>query len=273
MSKALDFVKDFGDLLKANDEEQRRKSLLESELEEIRKEIETLKAKKIKLEEDIKIREEKFDKDLAEQKTNSDRIINQEFTRLDKLSERLEAQKIEQEKIEIQQKNKELSLTEKERLTDEKEIRLNHKEVDIGAKLVQNKKEQDDILIANMEIKKQLQNIEQELIKIDQAKKDEKDLTDAILRRQRELQDLEISFKEKVKVLEKGNKKLTDERIIIQNDWAKIDKEKKGIETEKLILSKQRKDNTDREMAIKAMQVELDFKIAQFKRKYEKDNK
>ena len=271
MSEALDFVKNFEDLLKSNEEEQRKTNSLKSVKEALGKEVAELLLKKKRIEQQIEEKLIQCDKDILERKENAERNFEAERARLAKLSSQLETQKIELEQRETSIRQRESELNERERLLSEKGHKLGHKEVDLNAKAEQIKKDNQAIASANMEISKQLQSIDEELKGIAQAKQGIESVRAELKNQQSILRDAEEQLRLDRERAEDDKKEIVKTKKDLELIQIKLSEESKRFRAESFILDKQRKDNTDKENALKAMQVELDFKIAKYKRENLRD--
>ena len=271
MSEALDFVKNFEDLIKKNDEEQRKSYSLSTTRDALEKEIEVLLGKKKSIETQIEAKLKVCDKEIIERKENAERIICQENDRLTKLSDKLETQRKEQEGTESRQRQEQVQLDEKERILFEKESSLKHREVDIEVKREQIKKDKEELASFNMCVRQERERIEKDNRGIGEAKIGIRDAEMALHKANELLQNERDSLNISQVEQEKLKKQNLDDSIAINKEWDRIAKEKKDIEALIVNLTKQQKDNDDKEKALQAMKIEIDFKMAQFKRKYAKD--
>ena len=270
---ATEFLLNFDALLKANEEEELKSVSLRSVRNALKAEIDDLHKKKEILETQIKENIVQCDKEISTRKENAERNFEAERIRLANLSKQLEAQKTEQADIEIKQRQRTSELNEKERLLNEREIGLNHKEVDLNAKIEQIKKDIQIIASEKMEIKKQLQFINEQLGGIEQAKQGIQDNTIDLKKEQFVLREAEENLVNKIKEIKETELKNIADRKEIEAIGIQLEKDQKQVTASLNILTKQKKDNEDKEAALKAMKIDLDFRIAQLKREHEKDNK
>ena len=273
MSEALDFIKNFEDLIKQNEAEQRRTDSLKSVKEALDKEVNALNIKKFNLEQELIDIKKEFNRKINECQENMERNFEAERKRIAALSEKLEKQKVELDQREIDIRHKESVANERERLLTEREHRLDHREVDLRAKEEQIKKDNQAIAAANMGIQRQLQAIEEQLKGIVEAKQGIQDNQAELKKQQSAIREEKARLEIETANLEAEKKEITKSKKELDSGQIKLLEANKLVDAERFILDKQKKDNLDKENALKAMQVEMDFKLAQFKRKYEKDNK
>ncbi len=273
MSEALDFIKNFEDLLKSNDEEQRKSNSLRTVRDALEKDINTLNIKKANLEQQLIKRKQDFDKEISERQENIERNFEAERKRLAELSEKLAIQKNEQDNKEQKQKSRQSAQDERERQQDERDKAFEHKSIDYKANLVKLKEDNERIASEDMRQKKEWQVIEEEKKNNLEFQKGNEE-TLAEIRKKQAIQR-EKDIKQDTKDLEQAQEdnRLSQENKLLQNGWVKLGEENKKIELEKMVEVKRKKDNDDKEAALKAMKIEFDFKVAKFKRQYEKDNK
>ena len=273
MSEALDFIKNFEDLIKQNETEQRKTTSLKSVKEALEKEVNTLNIRKLDLERQLIDIKKEADIKIAECQENMERNFEVERNRIATLSEKLDKQRIKSEQREEDIRHKESVANERERLLTEKEHKLDYKEVDLQAKEEQVKNDSQAIAAANMGIQRQLQAIEEQLKGIGEAKQGIQDNQAELKKQQSAIREERVRLELETTNLGIEKKEIVKSKKELESGQIKLLEANKLVNAERFILDKQKKDNLDKENALKAMQVEMDFKLAQFKRKYEKDNK
>jgi hypothetical protein len=270
--ESLDFVKNFEDVLKRNDEEQRRISSLNSVKEALEKDITILISKKEKFDKQIIEKLADCDKQIKDRQDNAERNFEAERVRLATLSERLDAQKKEQDAKEILQRQKDSEQNERDRKLTERDVEQNHREVNLDTKADKNRQDEQQIASDRMSIQKENQRIDSEWKNIGEAKKGISDVQGQIKKDQEDNRINKAKNESRAVELDsqEGNNK--SEASLISAGWIKLSKAEGDVKVQRVVEDKRKKDNDDKENALKAMQVEFGFKVAKFKRENAKTN-
>jgi len=262
---ASEFLLNFDALLKANKEEEMKSVSLKSVRNALETEIKELVAKKTSLEVQIKEDIAQCSKEISIRKEQAERNFETERIRLANLSRQLEEQKVDQGKIETTQRQRESELNERERLLNEKDIGFNHKEVDLKAKEEQIKKDYQTIAFEKNENKRNLQSVNDQLYGIEQTQQGIKDNLNEFKKQQLVLREAEVKLENKAKEVEAERLKNVEDKQELATIREQLSKDQNQVNASLNILSKQKKDNEDKEAALKAMKIDLDFKIAKLK--------
>lgn len=271
MKESLDFIKNFEKLLQSNEEEEKRIGSLKSVKVGLEEDIAKLEIKKIKTEEEIKFKLESLQDELDVRKSNFERSFESERKRIEKSGQDVDERSRILSEDERTYKQRAARLNEKEQELKELKSRLDEKESDLLNREELAREDFQKIATANMKINNTLNDIANRSKGLEEADNGLQLVLDTVRKEQAKLKEREIVISKMSDEVEAVRVKNIEDRKSIEAELVRISKESKTLDMEKLSLEKQKKDNLDKENALKAMQVELDFKIAQFKRKYEKD--
>ncbi len=270
---ATEFLLNFDALLKANEAEELKSVSLRSVRASLETEINELKKKANAIETQIKESLFKCDKEIVNRKDSAEINFEKERNRLAELSRKLELQKEEQLKHEEYLRHQDSLLNERDRKLLNFDSELRHKEVNLSLEKENNDSQKQANSSELMRLKILLQSIEEREVGIKEGLKGLEENLMHFRKQQSEVRELEEKLKVKIKEIDElGIKNVTD-RNEIENIKVQLMKDQNQINASLNILNKQKKDNEDKEAALKAMKIDLDFKIAQLKREHEKGNK
>ena len=266
MSEAFDFVKNYEDLFKANEVEQKRVNSLRSVKEALEKEITVFRKRINEIEQTIKDKLADSDKALKERHAHAERNFEAERQRLANLSYTLEAQRQQQDKISSNQRHRDSLQNQREIALSDREANLNIKE----EKITQREKDNANLTQSNaseqMSIKKEWKAIEEAKKNNLEDKRGVDDLRIIAKNELKEAQEEKNKNISRARELDKQEEDIKEKNKLIEKALADLNKDTRILNIQQSNESKRKKDNDDKEKALKAMQTEVEFKLAQLKR-------
>lgn len=266
MSEATDYIKSFDKLLKEKPILEADLASLRAQIEEAKRSLEELTSSKSKLLSDIKKAEEKSISKIRLERDQVDKTLNEERVRLAVLSEELTGR----EQI---VSGRESNAKSAENENDDKEIKLlafgkklKHLEIDLKARDEEQQAREDRIDSKTIKLNSMIDHNNALASSAESALKDVKNAEVNVRTSQEEALKEQERLNKFKKELQAWEKKLQKDQKDLDGQAEDIRIKAAENETNMAIISKKQKDTNDKERALSAMQVDLDFKLAKIKR-------